>query len=317
MVSEIGLGTWQSVATASLGTAERLVLTALDSGVTLIDTAESYGTAPEALGRVLRPADRDRCVLSTKVAPVQPWQGEDAPSYAGALTPASIRRSVESSLRALRTDRVDLLSAHRYDPATPLEDVVRAMGEQIAAGTVLHWGVSEWTSSQLNEAVAMSDALGVDRPVSNQCQHSILWRVPESEVAAMCVEHGIGEVAFWSLAQGILSGKYLRRACPPPRSRAAGSGRATMDYLLLDPVLDRVQLFVELARRRGVSPAQLALAWVLSRPVVSATVVGASTSEQVLENVGAAEGMMVSDRTWELVDRIFAGCINDDIVATV
>jgi aryl-alcohol dehydrogenase-like predicted oxidoreductase len=216
----------------------------------------------------------------------------------------------------LGTDWIDLLSAHRFDPDTPLEETVGAFGSLAMAGTVAHWGVSEWTATQLAQAVSVADDLGVPRPVANQCQHSVLWRVPEIEVAPVCAKYGIGEVSFWSLAQGVLTGKYPPHAAAPAHSRGASEfGRATMSHVMHDEVLARVELFAELARRRGVSAAQLALAWVLSRPVVSSTVVGVSSVEQLVDNA-AASGASFSDKTWLLIDKLFDGCIHEDPAAT-
>ncbi|NUT98702.1 MAG: aldo/keto reductase [Saccharothrix sp.] len=310
VVSEIGVGTWQNVTTADQARTDRLVHTALDEGITFFDTANSYADAPEALARALRTTPRDRYVLSTKL--YFPSADQDR----AGLGERQIAAGVRECLRRMGTDYVDLLTAHRFDPHTPLAETLSAIAACVRAGTVRHYGFSEWTAEQIASAAAMAEYLGLPAPVGNQPQYSVLWRVPEAAVVPTCQRLGIGQVAFWALAQGMLSGKYRAGLTPEPGTRAADPHRRSlMDHLMLDEVLDRVALFDRLARRQGLTCAQLALAWVLHRPGVSSTLVGVSSPEQVRENAGAA-GVFLSAATLELIDKLFAGCVHTDVAAT-
>ncbi|MGA6202139.1 aldo/keto reductase [Streptomyces avermitilis] len=309
VVSEVGLGTWRPLSRDGRRGAARLVGAARDLGITLFDTAGSYGDAEEALGIALRGAPRESYVLSTKV------YYEPGGTVAG-LSRAAVRAGVERSLRALRTEHIDLLSAHRFDDRTPLAETLTAFGELLEEGKIAHYGFSEWTAQQIAAACAAATEVGVRPPVASQPQYSVLWRVPEKAVVPLCQDLGIGTVAFWPLAQGLLTGKYAPGEPPPADSRAADpTGRLVMDHFMAEPILERVQLFARLARHQGMTPAQLAVSWVLNRPDVTSALVGASTPEQLNQTASAA-GVLLSEPTMELIDKIFAGCVYDDVAGT-
>jgi aryl-alcohol dehydrogenase-like predicted oxidoreductase len=310
VVSEIGFGTWQSVSRQDQRRATDLVRTALDLGMNLIDTADSYGDAQQALRVALDGVERDRYLISTKVF------FDRAGSGAGSLSRERVLASATASLRELGVEELDLLSAHRFDPGTPVAETVAAFGELIAAGTIRCYGLSEWTAAQITEACQVADELSVPRPVANQPQYNALWRVPEGLVMPACRRLGLGSVVFWPLAQGILTGKYLSSADRPDGSRAATDlGRSSMSQLMLDPVLDRVQLFARVAARLSITPAQLAIAWTLHNPQVNSALIGASRATQLIENVAAVE-VRLSDKTLALIDKVLAGCVIDDVGAT-
>jgi aryl-alcohol dehydrogenase-like predicted oxidoreductase len=309
MVSEVGLGTWRHVSTADQPAADLLVRTALDLGITLFDTAGSYGDAEEALGRALRGVPKHSFVISTKV-----FYRRDG--LVGGLSAAQIRSGAEDSMRRLGVGHIDLLSAHRFDPYVPLPETIAAFGELVTTGKVRYYGFSEWTAEQIAAACAVARELSVPGPIANQPQYSVLWRVPEARVLPTCAELGLGTVAFWSLAQGLLSGKYRTGVAPSPATRAGTEfGQATMCHLMEDPLLDRVQLFGRLAGRQAMTAAQLAVAWVLNRPGVSAALVGVSAPGQ-LGDSAAASGVRLGEEVMKLIDKIFAGCVRDDAEAT-
>ncbi|MFI7212882.1 aldo/keto reductase [Micromonospora maritima] len=308
-VSEVALGSWLTTTRDRQGSVDTLVRTALDLGINLFDTADSYEDAQEALGVALRATPRDDYLISTKV--FYPY-----PGGVGGLSREHIRASVRRSLRQLGVEHLDLLSAHRFDDTVPLHETIDAFAELVDEGTVRHYGVSEWTAAQITEACRVAEEIGAPPPVANQPQYNVVWRVPEGEVVPACQRLGLGLVAFWPLAQGILTDKYRPGRPPPERSRGATDlGRETMGALMHDVVLDRVELFGRLAARRGLTAAQLAIAWVLDRPGVTATVVGASRPEQLRENVGGV-GVRLDASTMARIDKIFTGLVHDDVTAT-
>jgi aryl-alcohol dehydrogenase-like predicted oxidoreductase len=198
--------------------------------------------------------------------------------------------SLHASLERLQTDHVDLLQAHRYDYATPLEETLRAFDDLVRQGKVHYVGVSEWTAEQIEDGLRLADDMGFDRLVSNQPQYSMLWRVIEAEVVPLCQREGVSQIVWSPLAQGVLTGKYLPGGQDVPTgSRATGPEGGEMSWLLRDEVLEPVQSYAELCREAGYSPASVALAWVLRNENVSSAIVGASRPEQIVENVKALD----------------------------
>jgi aryl-alcohol dehydrogenase-like predicted oxidoreductase len=203
---------------------------------------------------------------------------------------------VNASLRRLQTDYVDLYQAHRYDHQTPLEETMRAFDDLVRAGKVLYIGVSEWRAEEIAAALKIAGELGLDRIVSNQPQYNMLWRVIEAEVVPLCEKEGIGQIVFSPIAQGVLTGKYAPGAAPPADSRATDpSGSSFIKRLLTDEILEAVPRLKPLADEAGLSLAQLAVAWTLQNPNVSAAIIGATRPEQVRENVKAADARLDSD----------------------
>jgi aryl-alcohol dehydrogenase-like predicted oxidoreductase len=197
--------------------------------------------------------------------------------------------SAHNSLRRLQTDYLDLYQAHRFDHHTPLEETLRAFDDLIRQGKVLYIGVSEWRADEIAAALKIAGELGLDRIVSNQPQYNMIWRVIESEVIPLSEQEGIGQIVWSPIAQGVLTGKYLPGAAPPQGSRATderGSGFIT--HFLTDEILGKVQLLRPVAEEAGLTLAQLAVAWTLQNPSVSAAIVGATRPEQVRENVKAS-----------------------------
>jgi aryl-alcohol dehydrogenase-like predicted oxidoreductase len=287
MVSEIAYGNW--ITHGSQIEAEQAaacVREALDQGITTFDTADVYagGKAEEVLGAALRGVKRESVEIFTKVY----WPMGEQPNNRG-LSRKHITESLHASLRRLGTDYVDLYQAHRYDYETPLHETLRAFDDLIRAGKVLYVGVSEWRAEEIAEALRIAADMGLDRIVSNQPQYNMLWRVIEPEIVPLCEKEGIGQIVFSPIAQGVLTGKYLPGAEPPAGSRATDpSGSGFIGRWLDDPVLTAVQRLQPLAAEAGLSLAQLAVAWTLQNPNVSAAIVGATRPEQVRENVAAA-----------------------------
>jgi aryl-alcohol dehydrogenase-like predicted oxidoreductase len=198
--------------------------------------------------------------------------------------------SIDHSLRRLGTDYVDLYQAHRFDYETPLEETMRAFDDLVRQGKALYVGVSEWRAEEIERALKIADEMGFDRIVSSQPQYSMLWRVIEGEVVPLCEREGVGQIVWSPIAQGVLTGKY-RPGQPLPEGSRATDDKGGADMIkryLNDDLLTRVQNLRPIADDLGLSMAQLAIAWTLQNPNVSAAIVGATRPEQVTDNVKAA-----------------------------
>ncbi len=285
-VSEISLGSWLTYS-GGVGRDQVQACTraAFDAGINFLDTANVYGrgAAEEVWGEILADHHRESYVLATKL--YFPMSDVDR-----GLSPEQVHKQIDASLTRLRTEYVDLYQCHRYDTKTPLEDTVRALTEVIRAGKARYWGVSEWTAEQIDAAVAIAREQGLEKPVSSQPQYSLLWRRIESNgVLKVSAEHGISQIVWSPLAQGVLTGKYQPGEEPPEGTRAASEAMGGfISGFFRDGVLEAVQRLKPIADDLGVSPAQLALAWILRQGNVASAIIGATRPEQVVENAGAA-----------------------------
>jgi aryl-alcohol dehydrogenase-like predicted oxidoreductase len=280
-ISEISLGSWLTYGGGvPRQQAEACVRRAFEVGINFLDTANVYaqGGAESLLGEVLQGIPRQSYVLATKV--FFPMSPDDR-----GLSAAQIRKQLDSSLKRLRVEYVDLYQCHRFDPDTPLEETMAALTEAVRQGKTRYIGFSEWTSDQIRAALAQPGA----RFVSSQPQYSLLWREPEAEVFPLCAKEGIGQIVWSPLKQGILTGKYLPGHPPPAGSRAASEVMGVfIQKRLEDRALVGVQRLKPIAQELGLTLPQLALAWVLRRPEVSSAIIGASRPEQVSENAKAS-----------------------------
>jgi len=307
-VSEIAYGNWLTHGSQVEEDAARAcVRQALEEGITTFDTADVYAnTAAESvLGRALQGTRRESVEIFTKVY----WPtGPGGPNDSG-LSRKHIMESIDGSLARLQTDYVDLYQAHRYDIKTPLEETMEAFADVVRSGKALYIGVSEWTAEQIRQAHTLARELHIGL-VSNQPQYNMLWRVIEGEVVPTCEELGIGQVVWSPIAQGVLTGKYLPGEPPPSGSRATDQkgGAGIVRRLLREDVLSRVQQLKPIADDAGLSLAQLAVAWVLRNPNVSAAIIGATRPEQVSENVKAA-GVRLDPDQLSQIDKVL-----DDVV---
>lgn len=287
-ISAISYGNWITHGSqVEEDQANACVRAALDAGITTFDTADVYaGTrAEEVLGRALAGERREGLEIFTKVY----WPTGPGPNDRG-LSRKHITESIDGSLRRLGVDHIDLYQAHRYDTETPLEETMDAFAQLVHQGKALYIGVSEWTAEQIRDGHELAVDLGIQL-ISSQPQYSLLWRVIEAEVVPTCQELGISQIVWSPIAQGVLTGKYRPGEPVPDGSRATDDqgGAAFIKRLLRDEVLTAVQQIVPLAAEAGITPAQLAVAWVLRNPNVASAIVGASRPEQVVENATAAD----------------------------
>ena len=299
LVSSLSYGNWITHGSqVEEEAAQACVKASLEAGITTFDTADAYaiGRAESVLGRALKHVRRDSIEIFTKVY----WPTGPNPNNRG-LSRKHIIESLHASLERLQTDHVDLLQAHRYDYATPLEETLRAFDDLVRQGKVHYIGVSEWTAEQIAEALRLADEMGFDRIISNQPQYSLLWRVIEAEVVPLSEAEGIGQIVWSPLSQGVLTGKYTPGgATPPEGSRALGIEGGEMSWLLRDEVLKPVQAYAEVCRQAGYTPAAVALAWVLRNQNVSSAIIGASRPEQIAENVKALDIHLEADFVTEI-----------------
>jgi aryl-alcohol dehydrogenase-like predicted oxidoreductase len=312
-VSEIAYGNWITHGSQVEEDAARAcVQAALDVGITTFDTADVYaGTRAESvLGRALHGVRREGYELATKAYwPTGPGRNDRG------LGRKHLIESCHASLRRLGTDYLDLYQAHRYDESTPLEETMLAYADLVRQGKVLYVGVSEWTAAQISAAAGLARELHVPF-VSNQPQYSMLWRVIEAEVVPAAEREGVGQIVFSPIGQGVLTGKYQPGAAAPAGSRATDeSGSGFIGRMLTDDVLTRVQKLKPVADDCGLSMAQLAVAWVLQNPNVSAAIIGASRPEQVTENVKAA-GVRLEPAVLQRIDEALGEVVERDPAKT-
>lgn len=291
-VSEISLGSWLTYGGyVEEQNAASSIDKAYELGINFFDTANVYmrGEAEIVVGKALKKYVRDSYVLATKVF----WPMGDGPNDRG-LSRKHIIEQCHASLKRIGTDYVDIYYCHRFDPDTPLEETLRALDDLVRQGKVLYVGVSEWTAEQITEAVHLADKKLLDRIVVNQPQYSMLQRYIEKDVLPVCEKHGIGQVVWSPLAQGVLTGKYQKGTPVPSDSRAAQKDLNSLFGLLTDENLDKVELLKKIAAELDLTVAQLAIAWILRQKGVSSALVGASRPAQLEETVKAS-GVKLSD----------------------
>jgi aryl-alcohol dehydrogenase-like predicted oxidoreductase len=288
-VSVIALGSWLTYG-GGIGRERTDACTraAFEAGISFFDTANVYGrgAAERAWGEILRAYPRDSFAIATKL--FYPMSAHDR-----GLSREQVHKQIDGSLQRLGMDHVDLYQCHRYDEQTPLEETMQALTEVVQAGKARWIGFSEWPIERIEEALALP---GVAKFASSQPQYSALWRAPEARLIPLCERHGISQIVWSPLAQGVLSGKYLPGAAPPPGSRAASPKmNRFIGQWLNRTTLDAVDRLRPVADEAGLTMAQLALAWVLRQDNVAAAIVGASRPEQVHENARAAEVRLSAD----------------------
>jgi aryl-alcohol dehydrogenase-like predicted oxidoreductase len=282
-VSTISLGSWLTYSGGvERDQTEACTRAAFEAGITFFDTANVYGTGASetAWGEILKDYERDSYILATKV--YFPMSDGDR-----GLSAPQIAKQIDASLARLQTDYVDLYQCHRFDVETPIEETMEALSEVVRSGKARAIGFSEWDPAQIRAGLAVEGAV---KFVSSQPQYSALWRGPEAEVFPLSAENGISQVVWSPLAEGVLTGKYKPGEPPPEDSRAASESMSTFIRRRLDETaLHAVQQLLPIADGAGLSPAQLALAWVLRRPEVASAIVGASRPEQVFDNAKASD----------------------------
>jgi aryl-alcohol dehydrogenase-like predicted oxidoreductase len=304
-VSEVALGSWLTYGgTVGVKDAIEQIEYAFSLGINFFDTANVYahGQAEEIVGKAISTLKRDAVFLATKVY----FPMGDGPNDRG-LSRKHVFEQCNASLKRLNTSYIDLYQCHRFDPETPLPELVRTMDDLTRQGKILYWGVSEWTAQQIEAAVSVAQKLNAPPPVSNQPFYNLLHRDIEDSVIPTCRELGIGQVVFSPLAQGVLTGKYKPGTAPSKNTRA-GNDQINMFMLNRslydDHNLEKVQQLGKIASDLGITTSQLSLAWCLRLPEISSVITGATRKEQVEEN-SQASGTKLDDSTIKKIESIF------------
>jgi aryl-alcohol dehydrogenase-like predicted oxidoreductase len=278
---------------------EAVVHTAMDAGINFFDTADVYGdgVSEEYLSKALG-SRRDEAIIATK------FGAEIAgdPSRSGA-NPHWIERAVEDSLRRLDTDRIDLYQLHRPDENTPIEDTLETLDRLISVGKVRQIGCSNYSKTEIEEALATSHERGLARFVSVQNEYSLLHRDPEHGVTDACLRNGLALLPYFPLASGMLTGKYSRGEEAPAGSRLASMSASRAKRFANERNFDHVEQLETFAKDRGHTILELAISWLVAQPVVASVIAGATSPEQVWANVEAAKWQLL-DKDLTEIDRI-------------
>ena len=301
----LSLGLWHNFGDATpLALQREMVLTAFDLGITHFDLANNYGPPPGSsetnFGRLLRTdlaAHRDELIVSTKAG----WEMWPGPYGQGGGSRKHLLASLDQSLRRLGLDHVDIFYSHRYDADTPLAETASALADAVRQGKALHVGLSSHSAGKTAEMAALLRGLGVPCLI-HQPSYNLLNRWIENGLLDTLAAEGIGCIAFTALAQGLLTDKYL--AGIPADARINRPGGASLAAAHLnDANLARVRALDAIAKARGQSLAQMALAWVLRDPRVSSTLIGASSAAQIRENVAALDRLDFSADELAAIER--------------
>lgn len=301
-VSVVGLGTNNFGMKLDLAQCRAVVDAALDQGITLFDTADSYGDSEERLGELLQ-GRRDDVVIATKFGNDVRHRGQDNGADWGARgSRRYIRRAVEGSLRRLRTDWIDLYQLHRPDPQTPIEETLSALDDLVHEGKVRYLGHSNFKGWQAADAEWVARSQHLTRFISAQNEYNLLRREVEIDLVPALEHYGVGLLPFFPLASGLLTGKYRRGQGAPAGSRIQSWG---MESVLTDSTYDRLEAIERFAAERGVTVLDVAIGGLAAQPAVASVIAGATTPEQVAANVGAGGWRPTAEDLAEL-DRVTA-----------
>ncbi len=293
-----GAGLWAHIGDLQQNDAERLIGQSIDAGINFIDTADIYsaGLSEQITGQALKnlKVPRENVVVATKVF------GDMGPgANARGSSRGHIMDGVKASLRRLQLDHIDLYQVHGFDPATPVEETVRALDQLVRQGHVRYVGVSNWAAWQIVKALGIAERLGLSRFESLQAYYTVAGRDLERELIPMLASEGVGLMVWSPLAGGLLSGKFDR-----DQKGQDGSRRTTFDFppVHRDRAYDCIDTMRPIAQAHGVSVAQVALAWLLHQPQVTSVIVGARRPEQLADNLASTQVTLSADELRMLDD---------------
>jgi aryl-alcohol dehydrogenase-like predicted oxidoreductase len=298
-VSLVGLGCNNFGGRIDFAASQAVVHKALDLGITLLDTADTYGNrggSEETLGRILGDRRKD-IVLASKFG----HSMNDSETLSGASR-RYIMAAVEASLRRLKTDYLDLYQLHRSDPQTPIEETVRALDDLIRQGKARYVGCSNLPAWQVVDALGTAKRLGLNAFISCQDEYSLVVRTPEKELIPAMQHHGLGLLPFFPLASGLLTGKYRRNEKLPNDTRLNKEQRLA-DRFMTEANWAKAERLREFAEKRGHTLLELAFSWLAARPPIASVIAGATKPEQLEANVRAVGWKLNAEEMAE-VDRL-------------
>lgn len=289
-ISEVSLGSWQTFGSAKdIEITRQCVKRAYELGINHFDTANVYGygqthagAAEESLAEALSDYTRSSYVLATKAF----WPVGEGVNDRG-LSRKHIFEQCDLSLKRLKTDYFDIFYCHRFDTESPLEETLMALDDLVRQGKILYIGVSEWTASQISDAIHITKRMNLNPIAISQPCYNMLKRDIEKEVLPLCSVEGIGTAVWSPIAQGVLTGKYKLGEKYPADSRANDpmAYNDLMDEYLTDKNLEKIQNLKKISDELGISLVQLSLSWILFKKEITSVIIGASRPEQINENI--------------------------------
>jgi voltage-dependent potassium channel beta subunit len=309
-ISEISLGAWVTFGSqVDEDTSIELIQAAYEAGVNFFDNADIYanGQAELVMGKALKNMPREALVISSKVF----WPTMPGPNGRG-LSRKHIIESINASLKHLGTDYVDMYFCHRFDPDTPIDEIVFTMDTLVRQGKILYWGTSEWRAWQVSAAFSVAAQHHLVPPSMEQPQYNMFHRRRvEMELASLCKEYGLGLTTWSPLYYGILSGKYNEGI--PEGSRASMESMAWIRDRITPERVSIVRELESLAADMGITTAQLAIAWLLRRKEVSSVITGATNPKQLQDNLDAAEAVdKLNDDVLDKIESILGNYPDED-----
>lgn len=286
-----GKGNFAKVGNTDLAAAKRQIDMSVDAGVNMIDTADVYsdGLSEEIVGEAIT-HQRHRLLIATKARfPM----GDKGPNDRG-LSRHHLIRACEASLKRLGTSHIDLYWCHEWDGQTPVEETLRALEDLVRTGKICYVGISNFSGWHIMKMLGVSERESLVRPVAQQIHYTLQAREAENELLPIAVDQGVDAVVWSPLAGGLLTGKYRRDRPEPQDTRKAAQWNEPPVHDI-DALYDIVEVLVEVAEARGVTPAQVALAWIMARRAVASVIIGARTEAQLADNLRAAELSLGAD----------------------
>ncbi|KAG5724397.1 putative voltage-gated potassium channel subunit beta [Termitomyces sp. T112] len=306
-VPVFSLGGWLTLGGSVVGDpVKEIIKTAFDAGINMFDTAEVYsaGKSELEMGRVIKELGlrRTDLVITTKIF----WGTRKGPNDGG-LSRKHIIEGTKESLKRLGMDYVDVIFAHRPDNTVPMEEIVRAFNWVIDQGWAFYWATSEWSAREIEEAFHVAEKLNLAGPIAEQCQHHMFHRErPEKEYDPLYRKYGLGTTTWSSLASGLLTGKYNDGIPEGSRFATTAMFKNTVESLQTEEGKEKIRKVKELTKLAAdelqTTPAALALAWVAKNPNTSTVILGASTAEQLRDNLKAVE--VLPRLTPEILEKI-------------
>ena len=301
VVSHLCLGTMTFGAESDEATSNALMNAYVEAGGNFLDTADVYsaGTSEEIVGRWLKSRKLRDLVIATKGR----FPMGDGPNHIG-LSRKHLAEALEASLKRLGVEQIDLYQMHAWDALTPIEETLRFLDDAVSAGKIAYYGFSNFLGWQLTKAVWIAKAQGFAPPVTLQPQYNLLVRDIEHEIVPACQDAGMGLLPWSPLGGGWLSGKYKRDQMPTGATRLGENPKRGMEAFEARNAKSRTWEIIgaveDIAKAHGVSMAQVALAWTAAQPAVTSVILGARTSEQLLDNLGSADLTLTAEELHRL-----------------